>query len=67
MMATSRPARLAHQGGAVDVVLRLAMAEIQPHHVHARAQQAFQHLGVARRGAEGGDDLGGAGHQQAPG
>jgi hypothetical protein len=48
MMATSRPTRwamLAHQRGAVDVVLRLAVAEVQPHHVDAGADHALQHLG----------------------
>jgi hypothetical protein len=54
----------AHQVRTVDVVLRLAVAEVQPHHVDTGADQALQHLGVAGRGAEGGDDLGGARHGQ---
>ena len=65
MIATSLPAalrHLAHQRRAVDVVLRLAVREVQAHHVDAGADHALEHLGRARGGAEGGDDLGGAGH-----
>ena len=36
---------LAHQRGAVDVVLRLAVREIEPHHVDAGADHALEHLG----------------------
>jgi hypothetical protein len=52
--------RLAHQRGAVDVVLRLAVAEVQPHHIDAGIDHGHQQGGIARRGSEGGDDLGGA-------
>ena len=50
--------RLAHQRGAVDVVLRRAVREVEAHHVDAGADHPLEHLGRGRRGAEGGDDLG---------
>jgi len=46
--------------GAVNVVLRLAVAEIEPHHVDAAGDHGHQQGGIARRGSEGGNDLGGA-------
>jgi len=52
--------RSPHRGGAVDVVLRLAVAEVQPHHIHARADHGLQQCRVAGGGAQGGNDLGGA-------
>ncbi|MCY1538559.1 hypothetical protein D9M68_741070 [compost metagenome] len=52
--------RLTHQGGAVDVVLRGAVREVQSHHVDAGADHRLQQGGIAGSGPEGGDDLGGA-------
>ena len=52
-----------HQLRQRDVVFCLAVAEIQPHHVHASPHQLLQHLGRVGCGADGGDDLGGTGHE----
>ena len=49
----------AHEARAVDVILRLAVAEVQPHHVHARADHLLQHGRIAGCGAQCGDDFGG--------
>ncbi|MDT4841234.1 hypothetical protein FQZ97_750790 [compost metagenome] len=49
----------AHHGGAVDVVLRRAVAEVQPHHADLGQDHLFQQFRRAGGGAEGGDDLGG--------
>jgi hypothetical protein len=38
----------------------IAVGEVQPHHVHARAQHGFQHLGRIRGRPQGGDDAGAA-------
>jgi hypothetical protein len=54
----------AHQAGAVDVVLRFAVAEVEPHDIHAGAYQLLQDGGIAGGGAKGGNDFGGAtGHE----
>jgi hypothetical protein len=37
---------LAHQSRPVDVVLRFAMGEVEPHDIDAGANHPFQHLGV---------------------
>lgn len=50
---------LAHHGGAVDVVLRGAVAEIEPHHADLVQDHLLQQLGRVGRRAERGDDLGG--------
>ena len=50
----------AHHGGKLDVVLGLAVAEVQPHHVHAGANHFFEQYRVAGSGAERGNNLGGA-------
>ena len=42
---------LAHQRGAVDVVLRRAVREVEPHDVDAGADHALEHLG--RRSTRG--------------
>jgi len=55
---------LAHQLGAVDVVLRLAVREIQAHHIDPGFQHRIEHLGGGRCRTQGGDDLGGTGHGQ---
>ncbi|MDT4836554.1 hypothetical protein FQZ97_702590 [compost metagenome] len=52
--------RCAHQRGAVDVVLRGAVREVEANHVHARADHGFEQSRVAGSRAEGGNDLGGA-------
>jgi hypothetical protein len=54
--------RLANECGAVDVVLRLAVREVEPHDVNAGADHALEDFGRARRRPERGDDLGGAVH-----
>src|SRR3989441_466660 len=51
-----------HQRGALLVVRRAAVREVEPHHVHAGADHALEHHGVAGSRAEGGHDLGAAGH-----
>ena len=55
--------------GAVDVVLGLAVAEVQANHVHPCAQQVFQHHRVDARnrdvGADPVNDQGAQGEQQA--
>ena len=43
--------------GAIDVILGGAMAEVQPDHVHPGANHLFEQRGVARGGAEGGNDF----------
>lgn len=48
--------------GARDVFLGLAVGEVHAHDVHAGVRHAFQGAEVGRGGAEGGDDLGVAGH-----
>lgn len=58
--ATRAFGRLAHQVGAVNVVLRLAVAEIEPNHVDAAGDHGHQQGGIAGSGSEGGNDLGGA-------
>ena len=50
----------AHQGRKIDVVLRLAVAEVQPHHVDPGTDHFFQQNGVAGGGAEGSNNFGGA-------
>ena len=50
----------AHQRRTLDVVLRRAVAEVQPHHVDTFAHHLLQDLRAAGSGAQGGDDLGGA-------
>ena len=37
----------AHRGSAINVVLRLAMAEVQPHHVDTRSDHRLEQLRVA--------------------
>jgi hypothetical protein len=62
MMATSRPdlaGGFAHHGGAVDVVLRGAVAEIQPHHADLGQDHLFQQFRRVGRRTERGNDLGG--------
>jgi len=55
---------LAHQVRPVDVVLRLAVREVQPHDVDAGTDHGFEDLGGTGCGAEGGNDLGSAlGHE----
>ncbi|MDT4837335.1 hypothetical protein FQZ97_710650 [compost metagenome] len=61
-LAPARLGGLAHQAGAVDMVLRGAVREIQPHHVDACGNHARQDLQRAGGGADGGNDLGGTGH-----
>jgi hypothetical protein len=46
--------------GAINVVLRPAMAEVQAHDIDARADHGHQQGGIAGGGSEGGNDLGGA-------
>ena len=66
MIATSLPGalgRVAHHRRAVDVVLRRAVAEVQPHDVDAGARSSAPASRVAGRGrAERGDDLGFTSH-----
>ncbi|MPN16917.1 hypothetical protein SDC9_164265 [bioreactor metagenome] len=50
----------AHRGRAVDVVLRRAVAEVQPHHVQACSNHLLKQLRIAGSGAQSGNDLGGA-------
>ena len=45
------PRHIAHHGGAVDVVLRCAVREVQPHHVHTGANHASQDFRRAGRRA----------------
>ena len=52
--------RFAHQTGAIDMVLRLAVAEIQPDHVHTGPDHLLQNGGIAGGGSEGGNNFGGA-------
>ena len=56
---------LAHQFCPVDMVLRLAMAEVQPHHVDAGADHLFEQRRIAGGGAESGDNLGGTGDHES--
>ena len=56
------PGRFAHHRRPVDVVLRLAMREVQAHHVHTRPDHPLQDLRRVGGRAEGGNDLGGSGH-----
>jgi hypothetical protein len=51
---------LAHQTGTVYVILRLAMAEVQPDHVDARPDHLLQQDWVAGGGPESGNDFGSA-------
>ena len=51
---------LAHQGGQVDVVLRLAVAEVQPHHIDASADHFFEQDRITGSRAKSGNDFGGA-------
>ena len=70
MMPTSRPSLArrsrAPAARALDVVLARAVREVQAHDVDAGGDHALEHLAASlRRGAEGGDDLGGALHGSA--
>jgi hypothetical protein len=59
-------AGLAHELGALHVVRGRAVREVQPHDVDAGEEHPLEGRGVARSGAERGDDLGAAlcfGHQ----
>ena len=49
-----------HGIGAVDMVLRAAVAEVQAHHVHARGNHLGQQMHIAGSRAERCHDLGGA-------
>ena len=49
-----------HHAGTVYMVLRFAMAEVQPHHVNPSTNHLLQQCGIAGRGAKGGNDFGGA-------
>jgi hypothetical protein len=42
------------------MILRLAVAEVQPHHVNASANHLLQQCGIAGSGAQGGNNLGSA-------
>ena len=53
---------LAHELGALHVILRCAVREIQAHDVDAGGEHPASISGLLRRGPERGDDLGGAGH-----
>ena len=50
---------LAHQTGAVDMVLRLAVAEVQAHDIHACADHGLQQGRITGSRTEGGNDFGG--------
>ena len=62
----ARPGRVAHQLRGLGVLLRRAVREVQPRDVHARLDHAHEDLGIARGGADRGDDLGAA-HRTAHG
>jgi hypothetical protein len=51
---------VAHALGAVDVVLRAAVAEVQPHDIHPSANHFFEQGRVAGRRAKGCNNFGGA-------
>src|SRR6185437_9721925 len=53
-------AGVAHELGALHVVLRGAVREVEAHDVHARGEHLLEHRRLARRRAEGRDDLGAA-------
>jgi hypothetical protein len=48
------------------VLLRRSVREVQPGDVHPRLDHAGEHLGVARRRPDGGDDLGAAHERKVP-
>ena len=52
--------RFTHQLGPVHMVLRLAVAEVQPHHIDTGADHFLQQDGITGSRSEGGNDLGGA-------
>ncbi len=54
----------AHQGGAVDMVLRLAVRKIQAHDVDAGADHLDEDIEVGRSRADGCDDLGATVHER---
>jgi hypothetical protein len=58
--------RFAHQVGAVHMVLRLAVAEIQAHHIDTGFDHLLQHRHIAGSGAEGGNDFGGVQWHEGP-
>ena len=65
-IATGRPARPAASRtsvGRLGVLLVRAVAEVQPRDVHARLDHPDEHLGIARGGADRGDDLRAALHR----
>ena len=55
-----RQFRAPHRLQGRRVILVRAVAEVEPHHVDAGADHVLQQRGIAGRGAEGGDDFGGA-------
>ena len=57
--ATGAFGGLSHQRGSVNMVLRLAMAEIESDHIHAGADHGFKNGGVAGSRPQRGDDFGG--------
>ena len=65
-LAAGAAGGVAHQPRGLGVLLGGAVREVQPRDVHARLDHAHEHLGVARGGADRGDDLGAA-HRTAHG
>ena len=58
-LAPCAPGSFTHHGGAVDVVLSCAVAEVQAHHTDLSCYHFFQQINVAGSGTKGGHDLGG--------
>ena len=56
---------LAHELRGLGVLLGAAVREVQPRDVHAGVDHADEHLGVARGGADRGDDLRAAHHRRS--
>ena len=65
-LAAERAGGLAHEAGALHVVGRAPVREIEADDVDAGGDQAGERVGRAAGGAERGDDLGGAGHGVLP-
>ena len=57
--ATGAFGGFSHQRGSVNMVLRLAMAEIESNHIDAGADHGFKNGGIAGSWPQRGDDFGG--------